>query len=89
MNLSDFFPPGPAQELIFENCGNCHNLGAIVIVQFNEEAWTTNANNHRVRFTALSEEEYEMIYDYLKANFYPGAPMPDVPEEFLSGWPAY
>ena len=88
VNLDEFFPPGPGQELVFENCGNCHNLGAILVVQFTENQWQTNQDSHAVRFTALTEEEFELIYDYLKTNFYPGK-LTDIPEEFLSGWPAY
>ena len=88
VNLDEFFPPGPGQELVFENCGNCHNLGAILVVQFTEGQWQANQDSHEVRFTALTEEEFELIYDYLKTNFYPGK-LTDIPEEFLSGWPAY
>lgn len=89
LNLNEFFPPGEGQDLVFQNCGNCHNLGAIVVVQFTEEQWQTNANCHWVRFTGLSEEDFETIYNYLKTHFYPGQQRPDIPEEFLSGWPAY
>ncbi len=87
MDLNEFFPPGEGRDLVLHNCGNCHIVGAIVVVQFTEGQWQANQDSHRKRFTALSEEEFETIYDYLKTNFYPGRPHPDVPEEFLKGWP--
>jgi len=87
VNLSDFFPPGEGRDLVLMNCGNCHSVGAIVVVQFTEDQWQTNQNCHRARFIGLSEEDFETIYDYVKTNFYPGRPVPDLPKEFLMGWP--
>ena len=87
VDLTEFFPPGEGRDMVLQNCGNCHVVGAIVVVQFTEAQWQSNQNAHRKRFTALSEEKFELIYNYLKTNFYPGRPIPEVPKEFLMGWP--
>ena len=78
VNLDEIFPPGEGRDIVLNNCQNCHTFVPIVVLQMEEAAWTRNSIDHRERVTQLSDEEFKTLYTYLKANFHPGRPVPNL-----------
>lgn len=89
VNLDEIFPAGRGRELLLNNCTTCHTFVPIVILQMTADAWDRNSRDHRERVTALSDEDFKTLYDYLKANFNPDHPVPKLPKELLSTWTGY
>src|SRR5262245_11165123 len=83
VNIEGIFPPGPGRDLVLNNCQNCHTIVPIVILQMEAAAWTRNSIDHRPRVTGLSDAEFTTLYDYLKANFNPSHPVPELPQALL------
>ena len=89
VNMDEIFPAGPGRDLLLNNCQSCHTWVPIVILQMDEAAWYRNSLEHRERVTGLSDEEFEVLYEYLKANFNPDRPVPELPPELLETWTSY
>jgi hypothetical protein len=89
VDINAIFPPGPGRDLALNNCQNCHTFVPIVILQMDEAAWTRNSVDHRERVTGLSDGDFKTLYDYLKANFNPARPVPELPRELLDTWTGY
>lgn len=89
MDLDKVFPPGRGRELAIMGCTGCHNFVPLVILQFTEEEWDRNARDHRDRVSSMSDEDYEILYAYLKENFGPDDPVPELPQELLDQWTSY
>jgi hypothetical protein len=70
-------------------CTGCHNFVPLVIVQFTPEEWDRNAVDHRDRCAAMTDEDYEVLYEYLKENFGPDDPVPELPQVLLDQWTSY
>lgn len=70
-------------------CTGCHSFVPLVIVQFNADEWERNALDHRERVSAMSDEDYQILYDYLTENFGPDDPVPELPQELLDQWTSY
>jgi cytochrome c5 len=86
IDMNAIFPPGPGRDLVLNNCQNCHTFVPIVVLQMDEAAWTRSSVDHRPRVTGLSEDDFKTLYDYLKANFNPAHPVPQLPRELLDTW---
>jgi hypothetical protein len=83
-----FPPPDEMREMVLNNCTNCHTFVPILILQMSGEHWTTSMNTHR-EYVALGEEERQILYDYLIANFNPDTPVPELPAPLLEAWTSY
>lgn len=77
------------QELIVMNCTVCHTFVPIVLQQFDRAAWRGLLDRHRDRASQLSEEQFDLLLEYLSQNFNPDLPPPEVPAEMLNNWTAY
>jgi len=89
VNLDQIFPTGPGRNLVLNNCTNCHTITPIVVLQLTKEAWERSGRDHRERVYAMSDAEFNTLYDYLIANFNPSKPVPQLPKELLDTWTSY
>lgn len=89
VDIDEIFPAGPGRELLLNNCQNCHVWVPIVILQMDEAAWFRNSLEHRGRVEGLSDEEFELLYDYLSSTFTPDRPIPELPPALLEAWTSY
>ena len=89
MDIDEIFPAGPGRDLLLNNCQNCHVWVPIVILQMDEAAWFRNGLEHRSRVEGLSDEEFELLYDYLSSTFTPDRPIPELPAALLEAWTSY
>jgi hypothetical protein len=89
VNLDQIFPPGRGRDLVLNNCTTCHTFVPIVVLQMSKEAWERNSRDHRERVKALSDADFQVLYQYLVANFNPNRPVPKLPQELLQTWTAY
>ncbi len=89
-DLDKIFPPGKGQDLVFENCTNCHSWVPIVLAGFDTNAWEQNKLKHRSRVPQLSDADFNYLYDYIEKNFPAGHPVPtNIPEDLLKEWTSY
>ena len=89
VDLDAIFPPGPGRDLSLMGCTGCHNFVPLVIVQFTPEEWDRNARDHRDRVAAMTDANYKTLYEYLKENFGPDDPVPEIPQVLLDQWTSY
>lgn len=89
VDMDEIFPPGDGRDLVLNNCQNCHTWVPIVVLQMNEEEWARWARDHRPRVEALSDEDFDTLYDYLVENFNPDTPVPELPQALLNTWTSY
>jgi hypothetical protein len=89
VDINAIFPAGPGRELVLDNCTSCHTFVPIVVLQMNKDEWERNKRIHRSRVPALSDPDFEVLYQYLVANFNPNRPVPTLPKELLATWTTY
>ena len=89
VDLDAIFPPGPGRDLVLNNCQSCHVWVPIVILQMDKDAWHRNSLEHRGRVEALSDEDFEVLYNYLSSTFTPERPVPELPAGLLEAWTTY
>jgi hypothetical protein len=88
VNMEEIFPAGAGRDLVLNNCQNCHTFVPIVVLQMDDEGWTRSSLDHRQRVN-VSDDDFKLIYTYLKANFNPNRPVPTLPKELLESWTTY
>lgn len=89
VDMDAIFPPGEGRDLVLANCQSCHIWVPIVILQMNETEWARNKLEHRGRVEALSDEDFDTLYEYLMTTFTPDRPVPDLPPALLEAWTTY
>ncbi len=89
VNMNELFPPGKGRDLVLDNCMNCHSMAPIVVAQKTRGEWTQLGASHRSMAAQLNDEQYNQLLEYLIATFNPKHPVPQLPEELLSGWTNY
>ena len=89
VDIDKIFPPGEGRDLVLNNCQSCHVWVPIVILQMNKDEWKRNSLDHRDRVEGLSDQEFELLYDYLASTFTPNRPVPELPPALLEAWTAY
>jgi cytochrome c5 len=89
VDMDQIFPAGPGRDLVLNNCQTCHTWVPIVVLQMNEAEWYRSSLEHRGRVQGLNDQEFETLYDYLKASFTPDTPVPELPPALLESWTTY
>ncbi len=89
IDLDAIFPPGPGREMSLNVCSACHNFVPLVILQLDETQWDYVLRDHRERVPMVSDEDYQLLQDYLTENFGPDDPVPELPQELLDQWTSY
>ena len=54
-----------------------------------KNSWRRNSLEHRGRVEALSDEDFETLYEYLSSTFTPERPVPELPGGLLEAWTTY
>lgn len=89
LDMNVLFPPGKGRELVLENCMSCHSMAPTVVAQKTRSEWKQLGSHHRELCAKLTDEQYNQLLEYLIATFNPSRPVPQLPEELLSGWTNY
>jgi len=89
VDMDAIFPQGPGRSLVLNNCQNCHTWVPIVILQMNEQEWDRWSREHRQRVEGLADDEFSTLLSYLKVNFNPNTPVPELPPALLEAWTTY
>jgi hypothetical protein len=81
--MDEIFPPGyqTERDLVIFTCGNCHTWVCTVRGQRTVEHWRTVQATHESLFPALSDEQLELLFDFLAEHFNDTKPEPDLPAE--------
>ena len=89
IDMDAIFPQGAGRSLVLNNCQNCHTWVPIVILQMNEQEWDRWSREHRQRVEGLTDDEFSTLLGYLKENFNPNTPVPELPPALLEAWTTY
>jgi|GEM_PF-963124 hypothetical protein len=89
IDMDAIFPQGPGRNLVLNNCQNCHTWVPILILQMNEQEWDRWSREHRQRVEGLVDDEFSTLLSYLKVNFNPDTPVPELPPALLEAWTTY
>ena len=89
LDMDEIFPPGPGRDLVLNNCQICHVWVPIVTLQMDETQWARNGSEHRDRVELVSDEDFELMYGYLRTTFTPDRPVPELPAALLEAWTSY
>ncbi len=81
VDLDKFLAPGRGRDLLVENCGGCHTFVCAVIGQRTVGRWENLKLAHRRRVAALSDEDLNLLFAYLEANYNDAKPQPELPPE--------
>lgn len=84
VNLDKIFPDGKGRELVLNNCTACHSFVCVVRGQRTVDHWNTVMATHRPRVSSLSDDDYKVLFDYVKENFNDTKPEPELPVELQS-----
>jgi len=89
VDMDAIFPQGTGRDLVLNNCQNCHTWVPIVILQMNELEWDRWAREHRQRVEGLTDDQFDTLLNYVKTNFNPDTPVPELPPALLEAWTTY
>ena len=89
LDMDKIFPPGLGRDLVLNNCQTCHVWVPIVTLRMNETQWARNSSEHRDRVDLVSDENFELMYEYLTTTFTPDRPVPELPPSLLEAWTSY
>ena len=63
------FPPGPGQAKVQLTCGPCHAITVVTSARKAEAEWELTLGAMTTRGARISDDDYDVILDYLIANF--------------------
>jgi cytochrome c5 len=63
------FPPGPGQATVQRACGPCHAVTVVTSARKSEAEWDRTIGAMKTRGAHISDDDYDVILDYLIANF--------------------
>ena len=89
VDIDEIFPQGAGRNLVLNNCQNCHTWVPILILQMNEQEWDRWSRDHRQRVEGLADDQFSTLLAYLKQNFNPDTPVPELPPALLEAWTTY
>jgi hypothetical protein len=74
---------------VLNNCVNCHTIVPIALARKTPDEWVSHRTQHRQRVGGLSDADADRLWGYLTRNFYPGRPIPQLPDDLLQTWTSY
>jgi competence protein ComEA len=66
-------PPGDGQAIVQQKCANCHALKVITAKKASKQQWSTIIDQMITRGADVSDDDIEILVDYLTKNFGPAA----------------
>ena len=82
LDLDALFPAGEGKDLVLSSCETCHSWVCAVKGQRTREHWQTAQAAHSGLTPALSQEETDILWQYLADNFNDSLPEPVLPPGF-------
>lgn len=82
LDLDKVLPAGEGRELLQNTCGSCHPWVCAIKGQRPRTHFDTLKASHLGLTPALSDEDYETLWEYLSDNFNDTLPEPQLPPEF-------
>lgn len=67
-------PPEKGLALINERCSGCHESSLVISQRKTPEEWAATVQLMVERGATLSEDEMNLVLDFLDVNFHPAAP---------------
>ncbi len=89
LDMDVLFPPGDGRDLVLDHCMSCHSMAPTVVAQKTPGEWKQFGIVHRDKVISLTDDEFNQLLQYLINTFNPSHPVPQLPEELLSGWTNY
>lgn len=90
VDMDELFPPGEGRDLTLIYCTGCHSFAPIVTQPKSADGWRLTTSEHRQQYvTGTTDEEYELITQYLINTYNPDWQVPELPPELLEGWTEY
>ncbi len=94
VNMEAIFPPGEGRDLVLYTCMSCHTFVRIVVGTNHSHAtdsgqlshWDIHRNLHKQRLMQLTDQQVDLIYKYLKANFNEWKTPPRLPSWLKPYW---
>ena len=87
--MDELFPPGEGRDLTLLHCMACHSFAPIVMAQKSAGEGNLTQQEHRERMAARSDEEFDLITQYLINTYNRDWQVPELPPELLQGWIDY
>jgi competence protein ComEA len=69
-------PDGPGKDVTAKICGNCHDVEVLKGYRQGSDGWTQTISKMINAGAMGTDEQFEMVLDYLVKNFGPDAPPP-------------
>jgi hypothetical protein len=63
------FPPGPGQAKVQLACAPCHAITVVTSARKSEAEWDRTIGAMKTRGARISDDDYDVILDYLIAKF--------------------
>jgi glucose dehydrogenase len=65
-------PEGDGRDLVEKVCSNCHSVGVMTNLHRNRSQWTQTVQRMAQNGASATDEQFDLIIDYLTRNFGPG-----------------
>jgi mono/diheme cytochrome c family protein len=65
--------PGPGEDVVEDNCQNCHGLDHITSAHHDAAGWQSVVNDMISRGASLTEDQEAQVVAYLAAHYGPSA----------------
>ena len=67
--LAQDIPDGPGKELVLKQCRDCHDLDTVISENRTKDAWRKTLVKMGDRGAEMTDEQFEVIVNYLARNF--------------------
>ena len=64
-------PAGPGRDLVEKNCVSCHSIRNVTSMRATKDEWNATLNKMIENGATISDEEADVILQYLSKNFGP------------------
>ncbi len=65
-------PEGPGREVVLRACSQCHSLENVLRSRLTRRQWEARIDEMLGRGAKLTDEEIDLVAEYLSVNFGPG-----------------
>jgi len=72
-SATDSLPDGPGKELVLKKCVSCHAIQIVTAKHASADDWAQTVSKMVGRGAVVSDDDADVIVDYLSAHFGPSA----------------